>query len=135
LITCEHKTIVTFGDTNAEGNMGHDRYASLFGKVRELFALEFIPSFKEGAGKTFLLKTKSAKYDYLRDFFFGDRICVRMTVAEVNHASFVLKAEFVNEVTDAIHAVGEQLIAFADMKNKPVRLPKALKDILATAAA
>jgi acyl-CoA thioesterase FadM len=126
----EHKTVVTFGDTNAEGNMGHDRYASLFGKARELLALEFIPNFKNEAGKTFLLKTRSANYDYRRDFFFGDRISVRMTVTEVNHASFSLKAEFVNEETDAVHAVGEQLIAYADMNGKPVKLPKELKDLL-----
>jgi acyl-CoA thioesterase FadM len=131
----EYKTIVTFGDTNAEGNMGHDRYASLFGKVRELLALEFIPNFKEEAGKTFLLKTKTASYDYRRDFFFGDRINVRMTVAEVNHASFSLKAEFVNEETDAVHAVGEQLIAYADMNGKPVKLPNGLKDLLIMAIA
>lgn len=27
-MTYEHKMVVTFGDTNAEGNMGHDRNAS-----------------------------------------------------------------------------------------------------------
>jgi acyl-CoA thioesterase FadM len=58
-----------------------------------------------------------------------------MTVAEVNHASFSLKAEFVNEETDAVHAVGEQLIAYADMNGKPVKLPNGLKDLLIMAIA
>jgi acyl-CoA thioesterase FadM len=131
----EYKTVVTFGDTNAEGNMGHDRYASLFGKTRELLALDFMPNFKEEAGKTFLLKTKSASYDYRRDFFFGDKISIRMSVSEINHASFSLKAEFVNEETNAVHAVGEQLIAYTDMNGKPTRLTQEIKDLLAMAEA
>lgn len=135
LMIYEYKTVVTFGDTNAEGNMGHDRYASLFGKARELLALEFIPNFKNEAGKIFLLKTRSANYDYRGDFFFGDRISVRMTVTQVNHASFSLKAEFVNEETDTVHAIGEQLIAYADMNGKPVGLPKELKNLLMTVTA
>jgi len=126
----EHHHRVTFGDTNAEGNMSHDRYASLFGAIRELFALDFIPEFRESVGKVFLLKTKRASYEYEKDFFFGDRILIRMWVGEINHASFVMLAEYIHEESGAAHAKAEQLIVYTNMEGKPRRIPPELKELL-----
>jgi len=70
----EHDVRVTFCMTNAEGNVNHHEYAWLFGMVRELFALDYIPDFRTEAGREYLLKTRSAAYEYVKDFYFGDVI-------------------------------------------------------------
>jgi acyl-CoA thioesterase FadM len=126
----EHRLTVTFCHTNAEGNVSHDQYAKIFGIVRELFGLDFIPRFKEEAGRLYLLKTKNATYDYRRDFFFGDKMMIRMGVAEINGASFTLEAEFIHKGTGEVRATGRQQIVYTDMTGKPKRMPLELKALL-----
>ena len=126
----EQTVRVTFCNTNAEGNMSHDEYARLFGIVRELMGLDLIPGFKEDAGSRYLLKTKSASYEYRRDFRFGDTVRVRMGVAEVTGASFTLQAAFINAACGVVHAVGRQQIVFADMEGRPKRFPQELRELL-----
>src|SRR3989338_4282041 len=121
---------VVFSFLSPEGNVSHIQYAKLFGDVRELFGLDVIPGFKDEVGKRYLLKTKEASFNLNKDFFFGDTIQVQMSVVEVNGASFRLKADFVNPKTGVIHASATQLIVFANMEGRAVRLPEGLRRLL-----
>lgn len=126
----EYRERVTYCHTNAEGHVSPDEYARLFGMVRELFGLDYIPRFKEEAGRLYILKTRNASYDYRRDFFFGDVITVCMAVVEIAGASFTLEAEFVNDATGEVHTVGRQEIVYADMTGRPRRLSPELREVL-----
>jgi acyl-CoA thioesterase FadM len=130
----EKEIVVTFCLTNAEKNVGHDAYARLFGEVRELFGLECIHGFAGDAGQKYLLKTKETIFKFKKDFYFGDKILVRMHVREVRGASFVLAALFINQATGEVHAIGEHLIAYAGMDGRPQRLPQELKAVLEMAS-
>ena len=128
--TYKKEVRVTFCYTNAEGNVSHDQYARLFGEVRELFGLDFMPNFSEEAGKKYLLKTRDAYYQYLRDFYFGDTILIEMWVEEVRAASFILVANFINKKDKKVHVVAKQQIVYTDMSGRPKRIPEELKNLL-----
>jgi acyl-CoA thioesterase FadM len=129
-IRYEFRERVTYCHTNAEGHVSPDEYARLFGMVRELFGMDYIPRFKEEAGRLYILKTRNAAYDYRRDFFFGDVMNIRMAVVEIAGASFTLEAEFVNDQTGEVHTVGRQEIVYADMTGRPRRLSPELRGVL-----
>jgi acyl-CoA thioesterase FadM len=133
LFTYEHEVRVTYCLTNAEGNVDHDQYARLFAVTRELFGLDFIPRFKEEAGLLYLLKTRNASYEYRKDFVFGDVMKIRLWMKELTYASFALAAEFVNSLTDKVHATGQQQIVYTDLKGKPRRIPEDLRKLIAGA--
>ncbi|MBN1829797.1 MAG: thioesterase family protein [Deltaproteobacteria bacterium] len=126
----EHDVRVTFCMTNAEGNVNHHEYARLFGKVRELFALDCIPNFQVEAGREYLLKTRNASYDYHRDFYFGDVIRIRLRIEALNHASLVLAGIYVNTATGEVHARGRQEIVYTDMNGKPRRFPEEMRKLM-----
>jgi len=126
----ERRVRVTFSLTNAEQNVGHDAYAKLFGETRELFGLDCFPNFAEDAGQKYLLKTKKANYEFYKDFFFGDTILIKMGIIEIKGASFVLKADFINDETKEVHATASQVIAYADMAGKAKRFPEEFKMFL-----
>lgn len=121
---------ITFAETNAEGNMSHYEYAKYFGIVRELFAMDMVPNFIEDAGRKYLLKTRNASYKYMRDFFFGDMMTVRLRLGELNKASLKLEAEFINSDTNVVHATGVQEIVYTDLKGMPRRIPDELISFL-----
>jgi acyl-CoA thioesterase FadM len=121
---------ITFCNTNAEGNVSHHEYARLFGVVRELWALEVFPDFKNNVGKAFLLKTSGASYEYIRDFVFGDLIRIKIRIKEWSAASFTIEASFEDHETGHIHATGQQKIVYTDIKGKPRRLPEGLTELL-----
>lgn len=124
-----HTVRATLWHTNVEGTVSHDVFAMLFGMVRELFAMKYIPNFAKEMGKKYLLETKSAQYEFRKNFFFGDIIKIVMWIGEVRPASFTLKAEFRNEHNE-VYATGEQKIVFANISGYPTKIPDRLKKIL-----
>ena len=74
---------ITLEETNIEGTVSHDHFARLFGKARELFALEGVPEFTAEMGRTFLLQTCSASYEFKKNFHFGDIIVVRVRILRI----------------------------------------------------
>lgn len=121
---------ITFADTNAEGNVSHHQYAKYFGIVRELFAMDCIPNFVKDAGHAYLLKTRNATYEYIKDFYFGDSMLVRLHVGELMSAGLTLEADFVNLATGDVHAHGCQQIVYTDTNGIPRRIPQDLKALI-----
>lgn len=121
---------ITFNELNIEGNVSHDKYASLFGKARELFGLECIPGFAKEIGRVYLLKTRNAIYNYKKDFHFGDKMIVRMRVLRRRMASFILRAEYINAETGEIYATGEQTIVYTDIQGNIKKMPESLRSLL-----
>ena len=113
--------------TTEETNVSHAKYAELFGVVRELYGLSQVPNFKEELGKTYMLKTRSANYHYIKDFYFGDTITSKMIVASVSGTGCKLMCFFMNG--NELHAVGEQDIVYTDMTGMPKKMPEKMKMI------
>ncbi len=124
---------VTLGEINVEGTMSHDQFAKLFGKARELFALEGIPEFTKEMGRTFLLQTRSASYEFKKNFYFGDIIIVRVRILQVKNSSFEIGAEFIDAQTKEIRATGRQTIVYTNLKGLPLRIPDAFRVVLSRA--
>lgn len=128
--TYEHRVLVTFGDTNRYGVVGHSKYANIFGKARELFGISRIPGFRRDIGKKYLLKTVDAHYQHYEDFVFGDIIEAKVNVTRVNGASFCLQCLYFNQATKKIHAIVQQTIAYTDTTGRPRRMPYIFKKII-----
>ena len=116
-----HKTVVTFSMTTEETNVSHSKFAELFGIVRELYGLNQIPNFKKELGKLYMLKTRSASYHYINDFYFGDTIISKMFVASVSPLGYKLVCFFLKE--GELHAIGEQEIVHTNMNGIPTKMP------------
>lgn len=127
-----HTVRATLWHTNIEGTVSHDVFATLFGMVRELFAMDYIPNFAKEMSRSYLLETRNAHYEFRKNFFFGDIIKTAMWVSEIKPASFVLKAEFCNE-HEEVYATGEQTIVFANLRGTPMKIPEELRKILESA--
>jgi len=124
---------VTFSFLNPEGTLSHEAYPRIFGIVRELFGLEYFPNFKEAVGTKYLLHTSNASYEYMRPFFFGDTLNVKMWVADVGNTHFTLQADYVNDKTGKIHGKGRQVIVYADLSGRPQTIPEEMRLLLKAA--
>lgn len=80
--TYEYRLTVTFGETNALGNVYYVNHLAWQGKVRELFLLEHASGFLERIGRDFTLVTKSVHCEYEQELRVFDRIVIRM---RLNH--------------------------------------------------
>jgi len=120
-----HNTVVTFAMATEETNVSHSKFAELFGVVRELYGLNQVPNFKKELGKSYMLKTRSASYHYIKDFYFGDTITSKMIVASVSPIGYKLMCFFLNG--DELHGVGEQEIVYTDMSGMPKKMPNKMK--------
>jgi acyl-CoA thioesterase FadM len=121
---------ITFADTNAEGNVSQYEYAKYFGVVRELFAMDCIPNFVKEAGHRYLLKTQNATYDYIKDFYFGDVMLVRLRVRQLLSAALTLEADYINVATGDVHARGCQQIVYTDINGVPRRIPQEFRALI-----
>ena len=88
----EHQVVVTSEMTNAERNVSHDEYAKMMIRTIEQFLLS-------GADdrQVCLLKVKGGLYKYKRDFFFGDKITIKLYVARHKGNAVMFEAEFLDE--------------------------------------
>jgi acyl-CoA thioesterase FadM len=121
---------ITLEETNIEGTVSHYNFARLFGKARELFALEGIPRFSAGMGRAYLLQTCNASYEFKKSFHFGDFMTVRIRILHVGNSSFELGAEFISAQTNEIYVTGKQTIVYTDLKGNPIKIPDTLRTIL-----
>lgn len=121
---------ITLTETNIEGTVSHDEFARLFGKARELFILEYFPEIAAGMGKTFLLQTRSASYDFQKNCRFGELMTVRLRTLRVGNTSFEIGAEFINTQTNEIYTTGKQVIISTDLKGIPMKIPDRLRNSL-----
>ena len=124
------ETIVTFHLTTQEQNVNHAKIPELFGIARERFGMDNIPNFQAEGGRKYLLKTRSANYLYLKDFCFGEKITIKMFVADIDDISFTLIGLFLSNGT--LKTIGEQKIIYANMNNMPERMPIAFKSVFET---
>jgi acyl-CoA thioesterase FadM len=120
-----YQTVVTFAMTTEEKNVSHAKFAELFGIVRERFGLEQLPNFREEIGKNYLLKTRSASYQYLRDFYFGDQIDCLMLVTKISGVSYHLVCLFLKG--NVLCTIGEQKIVYTDLQGCPSKMPERMR--------
>jgi len=121
---------ITMAETNIEGTVSHDEFARLFGKAREMFMLEYLPETFCEIGKTILLHTRSASYDFQKNFRFGDLMIVKLRLLHIGNTSFEIGAEFINTQKNEIYATGKQVIVCTDLKDIPIKIPPYLHDAL-----
>jgi acyl-CoA thioesterase FadM len=120
---------ITLEETNLEGTVSHDQFARLFGKARELFGLERLPSLID-MGRNYILHTYESHYKFRKNFYFGDTMITRIRVLSVKNSSFELGAEFINAQTGENHVTGKQIIACTKHNGNPIRIPDDLRKAL-----
>jgi acyl-CoA thioesterase FadM len=123
----DFEEIVTFHLTTQEQNVNHAKIPELFGIARERFGFDNIPDFQEDLGEKYLLKTRSANYLYLKDFYFGEKLTIKMFVADIDEVSFTLIGLFFSK--SILKTIGEQKIIYANMNNMPERMPTSFKNV------
>lgn len=121
---------ITLAETNIEGTVSHHEFGRLFGKARELFILECFPEIAAEMGKSFLLQTRSASYDFQKSCRFGELLIVRLRTIRVGNTSFEIGAEFINAQTKETCAIGKQVIISTDLKGVPIQIPDRLRTFL-----
>lgn len=77
----EHRLTVTYGETNALGNVYYVHHLTWLGKVREMFLFEYAPGILEHIGTDFSMVTKSVHCEYERELHAFDRVVIRMRLA------------------------------------------------------
>ncbi len=74
----EYRLTVTYGETNALGNVYYVNHLAWQGKVREMFLLDHAPGFLERIGREFTMVTKNVHCEYEQELRAFDRIVIRM---------------------------------------------------------
>lgn len=81
-------------------------------------------------GKTFLLQTRNASYDFQKNCRFGELMTVKLRTLRVGDTSFEIGAEFINAQTKETYATGKQVIISTDLKGIPMKIPDHLRNVL-----
>jgi len=97
----QRQVVVTSEMTNAERNVSHDEYAKMMIQTIEQFQFNGVNDYQ-----VYPLKVKSGCYKYNRDFFFGDKIFIKLYVVGHKEDTIIFKAEFLNK-TGEVRAYGE----------------------------
>ncbi len=118
----DYPTLITFGELTVEGSVGHDHYAKLFGKARELFGIECIPGFINDIGKKYFLFTCHADYSFSENIFFADTVIVRVRLSKIGNSSFTLSGEFINQ-KNKVCATANHVIVYVDVATRQKGMP------------
>ncbi|MGW1030115.1 acyl-CoA thioesterase [Streptomyces sp. NPDC002577] len=97
---------VTAGDTSAVGPVYYARLIDWQGHCREQCGMLVAPRFSSDISGAYAMLTRSCSCEYENEIWFGDRVCIRLTVPWVR--LHLMKGEFTyHRLTDD----GEQLVA------------------------
>lgn len=97
----QRQVVATSEMTNAERNVSHDEYAKMMIQTIEQFQLNGVNDHQ-----VYPLKIKAGRYKYNRDFFFGDKISIKLYAVGHKEDAIMFKAEFFNK-TGEVRAYGE----------------------------
>jgi acyl-CoA thioesterase FadM len=87
---------VSLSDTNMEGNVYWTHYLDWFGHVREQFLLHVVADFNAKFVEGLRLITHETSLKNLLPAFFGDKICVKISVAKMKPRA--MRARLVFEI-------------------------------------
>jgi len=132
-----HVVQVTIGDTNLEETVYWLNYLKWFGQARELFMLEFMkPTIPEGVRPHEFFKainvsivTVKAQMEFRRPVYFGDLVEVRIQVSDFHESRVTVICNIVNQKTGELVATGNQVLAFANLAGKIIRMPDVIRDL------
>lgn len=103
-----HEVAVTSMMTNAERNTNHDEYAKRFEQVIELFAFS--------RGLVCSVKVEDASYKFCHDFFFGDKMVIKLFIVEIGTGWAVFEADFCDNSRVRVQA--RQKVHFVNQAGK-----------------
>lgn len=126
--TFDQRMEVTFGQSNATGNVYFLEYLRLQGIARELWVKHCVANAKTHLASGLLLSTKSVHCDFKKPFFTFDTILVRMHVEELQRVSALLVFEYLDADTGALHATGWQIIVFKNASRRTCRMPEDFRE-------
>ena len=123
---------VRIGDINYGNHLGNDAVLALMHEARLRFLIHY--GFKESdIGGTGLIMVDSVIL-YLAQAFYGDVLTIDVTVADLNKYGFDLLYRIMNNDTGKEVARAKTgMLAFDYTKNRVASVPRAFKDIAATA--
>jgi len=122
---------VTFGDTNAAGNVYFARYFDWQGECREAMLAEFYPEFAEDFRKGFCLVTEFAHQDFLNEAVLFDQVVIRVTVASLSRTRVEFEFEFVRASDGQLLSKGRQAVVWTNQQHRPSLMPDKLYETTA----
>ncbi|MBD3334098.1 MAG: acyl-CoA thioesterase [Candidatus Eisenbacteria bacterium] len=121
----DYQHLVTFGDTNAVGNVYFANYFRWQGECREALMAEHFPEFAHYLRQGYGLVTEFAHVDYSQEARLFDRITVRMTLADISRTRMEFAFVFLRDDGTEL-ARGRQAVIWTDDRRRPNLMPEEL---------
>lgn len=126
LLTFRHT--VTFGDTNAVGNVYFSNYFALQGKYREEALARFYPEFVAEFERGFGLITEFAHMDFDQEAVLFDQLLTTMYIVGLSRTRIEFRFEFRRASDGALLATGSQAVIYVSPERRPALMPDGLFD-------
>jgi enediyne biosynthesis thioesterase len=117
---------VTFGDTNAAGNVYFANYFRWQGECREALLAQAYPEFAQDLEKGFGMVTEFAHMDFSREAVLFDRLVVEMSVTSLSRTRIEFHFDFLRESDGERLCSGKQAVVWINAKQRPSLMPDAL---------
>lgn len=136
----EHVHTVTFGDTNATGNVYFARLFEWQGTVRELFLVGHAPEVLAALGAEISLVTVSASAQFLAELWPFDRVAIRLKADDPVQNRMRMRFDYwrVGGEIEELVATSEQTVAWLSRSHhndvpKPLPVPDSLRSAIRVA--
>lgn len=120
--------VVYLTDTNLYGNTYFARYFDWQGMAREEFFKQIVGDYSSFLKTGIKLVTIEAYLKYWRETTLFDNVIIKVTLENIQVATFELHFTYINKKTEQLVAEGKQKIGFVDSSNKVIPIPQFLKD-------
>lgn len=127
----EYRHLVTFGDTNAAGNVYFAQYFHWQGECRERLLAQYYPDFARDLARGFGMATEFAHQDFHAEATLFDVVLIRMRAAASSRSRIEFEFEFVRERDGKLLACGRQAVVWVNEHHRPSLMPDALYEATA----
>ena len=124
--TYRHRHLVTFGDTNAAGNVYFANYFHWQGECRETLLAQAYPEFARDLERGFGMITEFAHMDFLREALLFDTVLIDMSVTSLSRTRIEFHFDFLRESDSEKLCSGQQAVVWVNAQQRPSLMPDAL---------
>ncbi len=123
---------VRYHETDKMQYMHHSNYAKHFENARIEWLRDVDISYKEMEDNGIMLPVVNLTTDFKRPAKYDDLLTVKTALKQVPNVKIIFTYHVYNQQQELL-AIGETTLVFVDMKkNKPIRCPKHILDLILT---
>ena len=127
----EYRHRVTFGDTNAAGNVYFAKHFAWQGECRERLLAQHYPDFINDLRQGFTLTTEFAHQEFFAEAALFDLLLIRLTVIGLTRSRMELEFEFVREQDGTLLSRGRQAVIWTNPQRRASLMPDQLYETTA----